>query len=156
MVRKWLLLLVVVVWCVCVCMCVNSLSRLIFRPTDSPQRLSCPDKKNPGLSSTLTPPQPALSFPAECQAGGPSPPASSASCHSFLVKNKADAYQLAGDNVKINDKICKAHSTVLERRGEEECCGCVIFPKSRSLHVIPCPHLPPPPHHQRSYFDSGT
>lgn len=35
--------------------------------------------------------------------------------HSFLVKNEADAYPLAGDNVRINDKICKARSAALGR-----------------------------------------
>lgn len=55
--------------------------------------------------------------------------------HSFLVKNEADAYQLAGDNVRINDKICKARSAALGR-GKKKCHGCVIFPKSGFLRVI--------------------
>lgn len=54
--------------------------------------------------------------------------------HSFLVKNKADAYQLAGDNVRINDKICKARSAALGR--EKSAMDVLFFPKSGFLRVI--------------------
>lgn len=46
--------------------------------------------------------------------------------HSFLVKNEADAYQLAGDNVRINDKICKARSAALGR-GKKKSAMDVLF-----------------------------
>lgn len=54
--------------------------------------------------------------------------------HSFLVKNKADAYRLAGDNVRINDKICKARSAALGR--EKSATDVLFFPKSGFLRVI--------------------
>lgn len=57
--------------------------------------------------------------------------------HSFLVKNEADAYPLAGDNVRINDKICKARSAAFGRgKKKKKYRGCVIFPKSGFLRVI--------------------
>lgn len=65
-----------------------------------------PPKKNLWLSPTHRP-----SPSAGCRGGRPPHLHTLSLFHSFLVKNKADAYQLAGDNVRINDKICKAHSS---------------------------------------------
>lgn len=82
--------------------------------------------------SLALPPHPALS--CRVSGGRPLTSAPSASLHSFLVKNKAYAYQLAGDNVRMNDKICKARSACFGRG--EKCQGCVTFPKSGFLCVI--------------------
>lgn len=84
------------------------------------------------LALSPSPPHPALS--CRVSGGRPLTSAPSASLHSFLVKNKADAYQLAGDNVRMNDKICKARSACFGRG--EKCQGCVTFPKSGFLCVI--------------------
>lgn len=47
--------------------------------------------------------------------------------HSFLVKNEADAYPLAGDNVRINDKICKARSAAFGRGKKKKSAVDVLF-----------------------------
>lgn len=85
---------------------------------------------------------PSAPFPAWYWVGGPSPSTLSLS-HSFPAKNKADEYELAGDNVRINDKICKAL-----QRGGNKVAGICYFPQiwvSVPLS-LPC---------QRGCFDSS-
>lgn len=98
-------------------------------PCGAPRASQLPvrPKFHPKRTLGFLPPPPTQPFPAGCQSGGPSPPhpqpLSQLSCD-----KQGRRLQLAGDNVRINDKICKAWSAALGR--EKKCHGCVIFPKS--------------------------
>lgn len=103
--------------------------RLVWIPVwVPPEPLSCLRPKiHPKRTFGFLPPTYCSPFLLGVRVGGPSPPQHSLS-HSFLVK-------LARDNVRINDKICKACSSRFGK-GEKKCHECVIFRKSGFLCVF--------------------
>lgn len=65
--------------------------------------------------------------------GDPSPPSRPQPLSQLSCDKQGRHRQLAGDNVRINDKIWKAFSITLGR--EKTCHGCVVFPDSGFLRV---------------------